>query len=337
MSTLHLADARRALGGLAEFAVGLVGALFLLPIWFLPWNAAVRLGRVYGWVVGLAQPTARRAAMINIRRAYGPLVTRPSARRAAHRVFANMGQSLAEGIQYARRVEPDGQVAAIHWEAEDRLLEDRVLMDSRPKIFLTGHFGSWELATILAGLRQGGRGAVVARRVDNRLIDLLLRRLRFPRQFDVIEKRGASRAALERLRAGESVAMLFDENAGWQGVFVPFFGRPASTTRLPALLALMTDSPIVLGAAVRKDGTANGDTRFVFRLALFEPAGYAQQGAAGVHALTQAIVERYEQWVRDDPWQWRWIHWRWKTRPEGREETYTRRDVDACFQETSIS
>ena len=68
------------------------------------------------------------------------------------------------------------------------------------------------------------------------------------------------------------------------------------------------------------------------RLALFEPADYRQDDeAAAVHDMMQAVMGRYEGWVRDDPQQWRWIHWRWRTRPDGREETYSRRDLDACF------
>src|SRR5205807_7917448 len=129
------------------------------------------------------------------------------------------------------------------------------------------------------------------------------------------DKTGAAAAALARLRRGDSVAMLLDENGGYRGVFVEFFGRPASTGRLPALLSLETGAPIVVGACVRRPGR-----RFLYRLALLE-AG-RERDAEAVALLTQQIVATLERWVRDDPTQWRWIHWRWKTRPDGSGEAY---------------
>src|SRR5207237_662532 len=81
------------------------------------------------------------------------------------------------------------------------------------------------------------------------------------------------------------------------------FGRPASTGRLPALLSLKTGAPIVVGACVRRPGR-----RFLYRLALLE-AG-RERDAEAVALLTQQIVATLERWVRDDPTQWRWIHWR---------------------------
>ena len=314
-----------------ELGLALLAGSALLPVLLLPRANAARLGRMYGLMAGAVLPEFRRVAMINVRRAFGTSVTHADARRAAWQVFAGMGESLAEGMAFTRTLRRAGASPILaSCESDDPALTERILADGRPKIFLTGHLGSWELATIVAGVSHGRSGAFIARRVDNPFVEWLLRRIRFPGQFVAIEKRGAAREALKRLRGGESVAMLIDENAGERGVFVDFFGRPASTTRLPALLTLMTGAPIVLGAVVRASGTGG---QYRFRLTVFEPESFADgDAAARIGAITQAFTARFEQWVRDDPWQWRWIHWRWKTRPEGDVETYTRRDVAACFR-----
>lgn len=309
-------------------AAAAVAALF--PVWLLPWRIAARLGWWYGVCAGLAQPTARRASMINLRRAYGHAMTRARARRITWAVFGHLGQSMAEGIKYGQWARGPRRIDPVRWDYGSQDVRERAAADPRPKIFMTGHLGSWEVATIAAGL-QGGSGAAVARRIDNRFLDGIVGRLRLPPGFEIIEKRGASAEALARLRAGQHVAILADENAGPRGVFVDYFNRPASTTRLPALLALMTGSPVILGAALRMEPDETGRPRFLYRLAWFEPPSEARGIPAGVRDLTQQVTREYERWVREAPEQWRWVHWRWKTRPGGAKETYTPADVNAVF------
>jgi KDO2-lipid IV(A) lauroyltransferase len=305
---------------LAVLAVAVVSPLFVLP-----WGAAAALGRLYGRVAGLFWGKARRAGMINLRRAYGESMTKDRARRETFAVFAGLGESIADGLQFSRRF-PEGRRG---WEAlyaaEDPALEERLLADPRPKVFVTGHLGSWEVAAMLAKKRNP-KGAVVARRVDNPFLDALVKRLRVSAPEEWIEKKGAAPEALARLERGQSVVMLLDENGGPRGPFVPFFGRPASTRKTAALLSLRTGAPIVVGAAVRR-----GTARYLSRLALLEPGARRANDADAIVELTRAITETWERWVREDPLQWRWIHWRWKSRPDGTEETYRRRDLAEAF------
>jgi Kdo2-lipid IVA lauroyltransferase/acyltransferase len=298
------------------------------PLWLLPWNAASRLGRFYGRCGFFLWPVARRAGMMNLKRAYGDAMTYRRARAETMEVFANLGQSIAEGIQFSRKFRSgDGRWEDLY-EAEDPTLEKRLLADPRPRIFVTGHLGSWEIAMAILGLRFPEKGAVIARRVDNPFVNALVRRLRLTKDSQWIEKSGAAGEAYERLKSGESIAMLLDENAGPRGPFVRFFGRPASTRKTAAVLSLATGAPVVIGAAVRHPATG----RFVFRLATIEPEGRRSCNPTdAILGLTQEIVRVYEEWVRDDPLQWRWIHWRWRSRPGGAEETYRRRDLKECF------
>jgi KDO2-lipid IV(A) lauroyltransferase len=314
---------------LRDLVLAAVVVTVMSPLWFLPGAAAARLGRAYGMVAYWFWPLGRRTAMINLRRAYGPSMTRDRARRATRCVFRSLGQSIAEAIQFARRFK-DGQPG---WDAvyraEDPVVERGVLADPRPKIFVTGHLGSWEVAAMLAGLRAGDKGAAIARRIDNPFLNAIVRRGRLRRASQWIEKKGAGAEALRRLQAGESIALLGDETSGPRGVFVGFFGRAASTSKTPALLSLMTGAPVVLGAAVRR----GSDEPLLVRLKMLEPSAYASLGGAAIARMTADIAASYEQWVRDDPWQWRWVHWRWKHRPDGSEERYRRRDLASCFEE----
>jgi KDO2-lipid IV(A) lauroyltransferase len=229
-------------------------------------------------------------------------------------VFGHLGQSIAEGIQFARRFKHRPAKVRCLYECEDPQLERRILDDPRPRIFITGHLGSWELAAGLAATQTGRPGAVVVRQVDNRFLNALWRSVRVRTDTEWIEKRGAAGEALARLRRGEDVAMLLDEHAGPRGVFVPFFGTLASTQKTPAVLSLATGAPVVV----------------LFRLAMLEPNRQLPVDEA-IRDLTARLVSTYEAWIRDEPWQWRWIHWRWKARPDGSEERYGRKELRKAF------
>ena len=294
-----------------------------LPLWALPWPLAARLGRFYGRAAAIGWPRARRVAMINLRRALG--LDRAAARRFTFEVFAHLGESIADGLQSARR---RGAELDALYRLEDPELVARVLGDPRPKLFVMAHLGSWEMTAAVLARRFGERGAAIARRVDNPFLDALVKRVRLERPGQWIEKRGATAAALSRLRAGDSVALLLDENAGHRGAFVEFFGRRASTHRSAALLSLLSGAQLVAGALVRDEESGER----LFLLAEISPRPELA-GAAAVHDLTRRVTGVLEAWIRRYPRQWRWIHWRWRERPEGASESYRRRDLRQAFAE----
>ncbi len=322
---LHVLIVPAALLGQLLITIPLV--LFLLPVWYLPLAPAILLARFYAHVACCLWPSGRRVAMINLRRAYGPDMTWDRAARMTRQVFANLGQSLAEGMQFARRsAKPAGGRNRLSL-VEDAGLVDRVVHDPRPKIYVTGHLGSWELALMIAGTRAGKGSGSIIRRVDNPFVNWLVRRVRLESASQWIEKKGAVKECLDRLRQGSSIAMLMDENGYRHGPFIEFFGRPAATQKTAALLALETGAPIVIGAVVRSPGSR---WCFEHKLSLIEPADY-QDNPAAILEITQLISRVIEGWVREDPLQWCWIHWRWKHRPDGTVETYSRRDLKECF------
>jgi hypothetical protein len=129
------------------------------------------------------------------------------------------------------------------------------------------------------------------------------------------------RAALKALKANECLAILADQDAGRRGVFVDFFGTPASTPPGPAEFCVRTGAPLVLCYLGRRaDGSYFGR--------MFQPIAPPATGddEADVRTLTAQHTHALEQWIRDAPEQWLWTHRRWKTPPPAASEARSAHD-----------
>jgi KDO2-lipid IV(A) lauroyltransferase len=176
-------------------------------------------------------------------------------------------------------------------------------------IVLTAHLGNWELLTLAPAL-TGYPLTVVARALDSAALGAWADRLRRAAGVEVVDKRQALRPVLAALRRGRLVGVLLDQNtARREGVFVPFFGRLASTSRSVALLAVRTSTPVVPAFTRR---VAPGRHRITIHPALPIPEGRDEDT---VLALTARCTEAIENAVRAAPEQWLWAHDRWRTRP----------------------
>jgi Kdo2-lipid IVA lauroyltransferase/acyltransferase len=179
-------------------------------------------------------------------------------------------------------------------------------------LLLTAHLGNWELLALAHRLTTFDL-SIVVRSLDAPWLDALAERLRRRTGVELIDKRGALRPVLEALRRGRMIGILMDQNAARrEGVFVDFFGRPASTSRSIALLALRTRTPVVPVFA-RRD--ADGGHTVRVHPALPLPATNGSEEA--IVELTARCTTAIERAIREAPEQWLWSHDRWRTRPPG--------------------
>ncbi|MFP4624379.1 MAG: lysophospholipid acyltransferase family protein [Gemmatimonadota bacterium] len=226
-------------------------------------------------------------------------------RRIARAAYEHLGR---EGMMLLRlsRLGRDDVIAATDVHGLDRL---RAAVEAGTgAVLMTGHFGNWEIG----GASIAARGIpldVVAQRQKNPLFDALITRAREQLGMTVIRKGGATKAALRSLERGRVVALVADQDARRRGVFVPFFGRPASTHRGPAVLALRSGAPVFMGTAARRAG---GRYEVTIREVPVPEAGDPEERA---DRLTADLTAALEAAVRADPGQYLWQHRRWKTRP----------------------
>jgi Kdo2-lipid IVA lauroyltransferase/acyltransferase len=186
----------------------------------------------------------------------------------------------------------------------------RAQTQGRGLLFLTAHFGNWELGSFAHGI-YGHGVAFVARRLDNPLIDSLIERYRRLGGSRPIDKDNFARETLRALHQRESVGVLIDQNMmASEGVFVDFFGHLACTTTTPARIARKTGAPVILGLVIWDSQLRK--YRLRFDSVEWIPADDAEQEIAVNTANFTQLIESY---VRRYPEQWLWMHRRWKTRP----------------------
>jgi Kdo2-lipid IVA lauroyltransferase/acyltransferase len=293
-----------------EYLIGL-GALKLLG-WLPQWAARVVCA-------GLATlcyafwPNLRRAGSINLRVAFPDLPPR-ARRRILYGEFQTLGRMLADFAHFPRWNRENIEQIIIYDGFENFARAEK---GGKGVIFITAHFGNWELASFAHGV-YGHPCNFIVRRMDNPLLDALITRYRSASGGKKIEKTDFSRQVLRALKQGESVGVLMDQNMLLgEGVFVDFFGMPASTTTGPARAAKKTGAAIVLGLAIwdRKLGK--------YRLR-FDPIEWIKRDnpEEEIMANTANFTRLIEGYVRRYPDQWLWVHRRWKTRPPGEPPLY---------------
>jgi KDO2-lipid IV(A) lauroyltransferase len=188
-------------------------------------------------------------------------------------------------------------------------LLDRLIL-GEPVILVTGHCGNWELlGQILALL--GYPLLALARPLDNRYLNRWLLGIRQTRGTKIITKWGATPVIEQTLREGGRIGFIADQNAGSQGLFVPFFGRLASSYKSIGLLAMRHRVPIAAGFACRLNG------RFAYEISctdFIEPSSWETQPDP-LFYITARFNRAIERMVRSAPEQYLWLHRRWKSRP----------------------
>jgi KDO2-lipid IV(A) lauroyltransferase len=193
-------------------------------------------------------------------------------------------------------------------EGWEELHEARSL--GRGVILVTGHYGNWEIAAASVAAR-GVPIAAIVRRQGNRLVDERLQELRRNLGVETIYQGQAPTRVPRILRANGVVGIVGDQDARKSGVFTPFFNRPASTHRGPALFALRLNAPVFSCIARRLPGN---DVRYEVRGRRVE-VGRTGNLDEDVRALLTELSRRLEEEVRCAPEQYFWFHRRWKTRP----------------------
>lgn len=285
-----------------------------IPVWLLA-NIMRRLPRplvralciAIALLIYLLHRRLRRVGMRNLDLAF-PAKSRKEKKRILRGVFISLGRLLAEFTLFPRYTKENVSRTVIY-EGFQNFAEAHAR--GKGVVFLTAHFGGWEISSFIHSL-HGYPMNIVVRPLDNPLLNDLVdgyRTLHGNRSFS---KQDYARGLLKALRKGEIIGILMDTNmTPPQGAFVDFFGVPACTATGIARVALHTDAAVVPAFCVWDKPLGKYKMCFEPAIKLVRSGDDEADAIANTAAFTK-VIERYATKYPD---QWLWVHRRWKTRP----------------------
>ncbi len=284
-------------------------ASLLRLIALIPLGPAVRLGALAGGLCYRLFGGTRRLALRHLALAF-PGKSEAERADIARRMFVHLGMSAME-ITSIRSFEDRLEQ---YLEIDGRELIDGALAKGKGIVFVTGHLGNWELMARVVARVGAPVSAVAKRGGDARLMGLI----EGWRQGGAVttlwrEDASTARALLRVFKENKVLGILVDQDTNVQGLWVPFFGRPAWSPRAPADLALRTGAPILVGTSHRKSERPGDGFRFEVTEVTYDPKPADKEAEAlRITAACQAVLEDA---IRRHPADWVWMHERWKTQP----------------------
>lgn len=287
-----------------EYAAAMALAL---PFYLLPRRVAFRFGELIGELMFRVMKRRRMIGYKNLDIAFGDEVSLQRKEQILRATFRNLGKSLVEVIHFPKMSKSYLQ-EKVHIIGHEHYVAAR--SKGRGVIYLTAHFGNWEMSSHVQSA-VGDPVSIVVRPLDNKYLDHVLSKLRTLHGNTLLARGNGLKRIIAALKNKETVGILMDQNMlRSKGIFVDFFGKPACTTPVIALLALRYEVPVIPAFIVRTGFDTH--TVYVEPEVEIERTGDTPKDLTLNTARFNIIIE---QFVRRYPDQWFWIHNRWKNQP----------------------
>lgn len=311
--------ARKTRRPAVDFAVYVAVRFAVAVVHALTPRLALALADAVGWLAHRVDKRHRAVAAENVRHAF-PGLAPAAVDRMVRQTYRHFARVAVEMVLLPRKLHVTSWRRYVDLHSWAAGLD--VVLSRRPGLIVTAHFGNWELAGWMVGL-TGLKSHAIARVLDNPHLERFLKRIRQGTGQELIAKKDDFDRLTDILGGGGKVCTLADQDAGARGVFVPFFGRPASTHKAVALMALEYDALLAVVGVPRvpaPPGTPGGGELMYYEVVteeVIDPRGYAGRPDA-VAAITARYTAALERLIRRHPEQYFWLHRRWKSQPAAR-------------------
>jgi len=294
-----------------DYLVYLLVRVVVCVLQMLSLRAACGAANGLAWLAYYLDRRHRLVADDNLRQAFPGRYTDAERDQLVRAVYRHFFTLLMEMLHTNRRF------TLSTWHRHFKLINGAPVLEMvlarRPVLMVTGHLGNWELGgyyMCMAGFPM----CAIARRLDNTFLDAFLRQYREHTGQQILDKNDDFDRIQAVLAQGGMLATLGDQDAGQRGLFVDFCGRPASTHKAIALLALEYNVPLAVLGVIRTGGPLEYETiieDFIL------PEDYQGQPDA-VRAITQRFTTALERLINRHPEQYFWLHRRWKHQPKAK-------------------
>ena len=184
------------------------------------------------------------------------------------------------------------------------------LIDYRPLIAVTGHYGNFEVAGYVTGI-FGMPSYTVARKLDNAFLDKFINDFRQRNGQFIFPKDGSANDVQRVLQGGAILSILGDQHAGTKGCWIDFMGRPASCHKAVALFTLSAAAPMMVSYCRHTEKPLHFE---IGCTGVADPMTM-DDSLRDVKTLTQWYNDRMADAIYEDPNQFWWVHRRWKEKP----------------------
>lgn len=283
--------------------------LVVLLITVIPIERCDRLCRLLAWLLTTRVKLRRGLVTDNLRLIF-PHWSANSSDAVQREMWRHLLLMACEIAHAPRRIHRENWYE--HFRIPDRAGILRVVLDLRPKVLVSGHFGNFELAGFLTGL-FGIATTTIARPLDNGFIHDFVNRFRSMGGQHFLPKTGSSREIESLLQNGGALALLADQYGGPRGCWVDFLGHPASCHKALALFTLSSGAPMMVCSNTRTDKPLCFELNV---LGVADPA--TPECPSAVQSLTRWYNACLEDAIRAQPEQYWWVHRRWRGEPPRR-------------------
>ena len=275
--------------------------LFAVAVRLIPLSTACFLARRLADIVFYIIPIRKKVVIANLTAAF-PEKTPAEILRIAHGVYRQFSQTMME-LLFFPKLSGAQLLNMVEFKGMDAI--DQARAEGKGAVLVGAHFGNWELMG--AALAQKHPVSFVVGQQENTRVDDILNSFRTGKGIDIIPLKMALRGVMKALKNNGFIAILADQDAHEDGAFVPFFGRPASTPKGPAVFALRSGCPVIMGTIVREE------KRFCITFERIPAPIPSGDGEKDIMTYTAAFTATLERHTREHPDHWFWMHRRWKT------------------------
>lgn len=273
----------------------------------LPKRWAMQLGTGIGILFYHLVKKRRDIALGNLKIAFGSHLTTSKRAEICKASFINVGKTCIEFLRFPK-LNAENIWNEVSVDGAENL--HTALAEGKGAIVFLPHFGNWELLSLVYGALIPNRAKAIAFPIKNTLLNAYIWQHREQMSLKLIPRKRAIRETLGALRNNEAVGFFADQNAGPEGVFVDFLGKPASAARGPAVLARKTGAPLLFSLSVRQP--CDRHRVYISSPIHVEASDNLEQD---VEIYTTQMLAQLETYIHKYPEQWLWLHNRWKTQP----------------------